>query len=195
MPELPDVAIYCEALASRVAGQTLSHIRVDNPFVLRTAVPPIAEVERKSVREVRRMGKRIVLVLEGDLFLVLHLMVAGRLRWLESGGKPPKRITLARLEFANGTLAFTEAGTKRRASLHLVRGETALVAMNPGGLEVLTADRREFAAILALENHTLKRALTVHVFTAASAMPTPTKFSTVRNSRPLRSRGASRQTT
>jgi formamidopyrimidine-DNA glycosylase len=160
MPELPDIAIYRDALEARVAGKVLVQLRIDNPFVLRTAVPPIAAVEGKRVLEVRRMGKRIVLALEGDLFLVAHLMVAGRLRWFASGGNPPKRITLARLEFTTGMLAFTEAGTKRRASLHLVEGESGLAAMDAGGLEVLTAERDAFAARLALENHTLKRALT-----------------------------------
>jgi formamidopyrimidine-DNA glycosylase len=133
--------------------------------VLRTAVPPIADAEGKRVRGVRRLGKRIVVVLDADLFLVFHLMIAGRLRWLEPGRKPPKRITLARFEFAVGTLAFTEAGTRRRASLNLVRGEAVLAAMDPGGLEVLTADRAAFAERLGRENHTLKRALTdPHLF-------------------------------
>ena len=160
MPELPDLAVYRDAIAARVTGEPLVRIRIDNPFVLRTAVPPIADAEGKRVRDVRRMGKRLVLGLDGDLFLVFHLMIAGRLRWFADGGKPPKRITLARLEFPAGTLAFTEAGTKRRASLHLVRGEPALAALDPRGLEMLTADRAAFAARLTLENHTLKRALT-----------------------------------
>ena len=160
MPELPDIEIYRDALTTRVAGQPLTQLRIDNPFVLRSAVPPIAEAEGKRVREVRRLGKRIVLALDGDLFLVLHLMIAGRLRWFDPGSAPPRRIALARFVFPAGVLAFTEAGTKRRASLHLVRGEAALAAMDPGGLEVLTADRDAFAARLALENHTLKRALT-----------------------------------
>ena len=160
MPELPDIAIYREALAARVTGEALTRLHVDNPFVLRTAVPSIAEAEGKRAREVRRLGKRIVLALDDDLFLVFHLMIAGRLRCFDSGGVPPKRITLARFEFPAGTLAFTEAGTKRRASLHLVAGEAALAAMDPGGLEVLTTDREAFAARLARENHTLKRALT-----------------------------------
>ena len=160
MPELPDLAVYRDAIAARVIGESLTHVRIDNPFVLRTAVPPITDAEGKRVRDVRRMGKRLVLVLDGELFLVLHLMIAGRLRWFADGGKPPKRITLARLEFPTGTLAFTEAGTKRRASLHLVRGEAALAALDPRGLEVLTAGRDSFATRLRLENHTLKRALT-----------------------------------
>jgi formamidopyrimidine-DNA glycosylase len=160
MPELPDIAIYCDALASRIAGQTLAHIRIDSPFVLRTAIPPIGDAEGKRVRGVRRLGKRIVVALDTDLFLVFHLMIAGRLRWLDPGGKPPKRITLARFEFGAGTLAFTEAGTRRRASLHLVRGEAALSAIDPGGLELHTSHLDEFAARLTRENHTLKRALT-----------------------------------
>jgi formamidopyrimidine-DNA glycosylase len=160
VPELPDVAIYREALEARLVGQTLARVHIDNPFVLRTAVPPIAEAEGKRVREIRRLGKRIVLAQDGDLFLVIHLMIAGRLQWHDPGRFPPKRITLARFVFPSGVLAFTEAGTKRRASLHLVRGEPALAAMDPGGIEVLTAGRGLFAARLAQENHTLKRALT-----------------------------------
>jgi formamidopyrimidine-DNA glycosylase len=160
MPELPDLAIYRDAIAARVIGQPITHVRIDNPFVLRTAVPSIADAEGKQVHDVRRLGKRLVLALDGDLFLVFHLMIAGRLRWFVDGGKPPKRITLARLEFPSGTLAFTEAGTKRRASIHLVHGERALAAMDPGGLEVLMADRDAFMARLQGENHTLKRALT-----------------------------------
>src|SRR6185295_18536439 len=126
MPELPDVTVYCEALAARVRGEVLQRIELRNPFVLRTAVPPIAAVEGKRVREIRRLGKRIVLGLDDDLFLVIHLMIAGRLRWLAAGAKAPGRITLAIFEFANGRMAFTEAGTKRRASLHLVEGVEAL---------------------------------------------------------------------
>jgi formamidopyrimidine-DNA glycosylase len=160
MPELPDLAIYRDAIAARMTGEPLIHVRIDNPFVLRTAVPPITDAEGRRVRDVRRMGKRLVLVLDGDLFLVIHLMITGRLRWFDGGGKPPKRMTLARLECPAGTLALTEAGTKRRASIHLVRGDVALAALDPGGLEVLTADRHAFAARLVGENHTLKRALT-----------------------------------
>jgi formamidopyrimidine-DNA glycosylase len=160
VPELPDLAVYRDAIAARVIGEPLTHVHIDNPFVLRTAVPPFTDAEGKRVRDVRRMGKRLVLVLDDELFLVLHLMIAGRLRWYADGGKPPKRITLARLEFPPGTLAFTEAGTKRRASLHLVRGDAALAALDPRGLEVMTAERDAFAARLRHENHTLKRALT-----------------------------------
>src|SRR5512132_3063231 len=126
MPELPDVTVYCEALAARIVGATLERIDLANPFLLRTAVPPISEALGKRVRAVRRQGKRIVISLDDDLHLVLHLMIAGRLRWLGPSAKPPPRITLATLRFSTGRLAFTEAGTKRRAALHLVRGDDAL---------------------------------------------------------------------
>jgi len=160
VPELPDLTIYLEHLETRAHGHVLRKLRVLNPFVLRTAVPPVAAAEGRRVVALRRLGKRVVLELEEKLFLVLHLMVAGRLRWLEGRAKPPGRITLATLEFDGGTLAFTEAGSKRRASLHVVQGEEALAAMDPGGLEVLEADAGAFAARLRSENHTLKRALT-----------------------------------
>src|SRR4029453_4689104 len=159
MPELPDVVVYCEALAGRVRGEVLQRIRLTNPFVRRTAVPPISAAEGKRVREVRRLGKRIVLHLDEDLFLVIHLMIAGRLRWLDDRTKPPGRITLAIIEFANGRVAFTEAGTKRRASLHLVRGADALAQFDRGGLEGGERTVTTFAARLRQENHTLKRAL------------------------------------
>src|SRR5438094_71868 len=162
MPEFPDVTVYIEALESRVLGHRLEHVRLLNPFILRTAVPPIASAEGKRVTEIRRVGKRIVFVLEGPLYLVLHLMIAGRLRWLEPKAKPPGRITLALLEFDSGTLAFTEAGTKRRASLHLL---SSLEGLDPGGIEVFDIDLAQFAARLKSENHTLKRALTdPHLF-------------------------------
>jgi formamidopyrimidine-DNA glycosylase len=160
MPELPDVEVYREALAARVIGQTLRAVHVRNPFVLRTAVPPVDTVVGKAVRDVLRVGKRIVLAVDHDLFLVLHLMVAGRLRWLTDGRKPPSGITLALFEFPGGTLAFTEAGTRRRASLHLVQGTAALAAFDAGGLDVLTASEEAFRERLLRENHTLKRALT-----------------------------------
>jgi formamidopyrimidine-DNA glycosylase len=160
VPELPDVVVYCEALAARIRGQTLAHVRLLSPFVLRTAVPSIGDVEGKRVVNVDRLGKRIVIALEHDLFLVIHLMIAGRLRWLAEGAKPPGRITLAVFEFSSGRLAFTEAGTKRRASLHVVRGEAALAQFDMGGLDVQHADRAAFAQRLTRENHTLKRALT-----------------------------------
>ena len=158
MPELPDLVVYMEHLDSRVAGKLLLRTKLHNPFVLRTAVPPLSAAERRRVVALRRIGKRIVIELEGELFLVLHLMIAGRLRWLERKDKPPGRITLASFEFENGTLVFTEAGTKRRASLHVVEGEPALQAMDPGGLEVLAGDDAEFAARVRKENHTPKRA-------------------------------------
>jgi formamidopyrimidine-DNA glycosylase len=157
MPELPDVTVYIEALESRVRGRRLERVKLLNPFILRTAVPPISQAEGKRVAGIRRVGKRIVLELEGPLYLVLHLMIAGRLRWLQEKQKPPGRITLALLEFENGTLAFTEAGTKRRASLHLL---STLDGLDPGGAEVFAIDEAEFAARLRRENHTLKRALT-----------------------------------
>ena len=160
MPELPDVVVYCEALSDRVRGQPLERVRTLNPFVLRTVDPPVSTLEKRRVLDVRRMGKRIVLALENDLFLVIHLMVAGRLRWLADDKKPPGRITLALFEFPGGTLALTEAGTKRRASLHVVRGTAALAAFDAGGLEIADADRAAFTARLRAENHTLKRALT-----------------------------------
>jgi len=159
VPELPDLTVYLESLAARISNRTLLRVRLLNPFVLRTAVPPISEAQGRRVLGFRRLGKRIVLELEGDLFLVLHLMVAGRLRWLAPGAKSPGRITLALLEFEDGTLAFTEAGTKRRASLHLVKGEEALRAMDPGGVEVMDLPFVQFLSQLKKENHTLKRAL------------------------------------
>jgi formamidopyrimidine-DNA glycosylase len=160
MPELPDVAVYVDALQRRLAGQPIRRVRRLSPFVLRTAVPPIASAEGKRVLGIRRIGKRIVLALEDDLFLVLHLMIAGRLRWLSPNEKPPGRITLAVLEFPAGALAVTEAGTKRRASLHLVQGDAALAAFDAGGLDVFDTDLAAFTRRLKAENHTLKRALT-----------------------------------
>jgi formamidopyrimidine-DNA glycosylase len=160
MPELPDVDVYCEALNARVRGQPLLHVRIVNPFVLRTVDPPPSSVENRVVRDVRRIGKRIVIAFDNDLFIVIHLMVAGRFRWLAGDKKAPGRITLALLDFPNGTLALTEAGTKRRASLHVVRGPAALAAFDMGGLEVADASVVTFAERLRAENHTLKRALT-----------------------------------
>src|ERR671935_470320 len=157
MPELPDVTVYIEALEARVRGKRLEGVKLLNPFILRTAVPPISQAQGKRVTKIRRVGKRIVFVLEGPLYLVLHLMIAGRLRWLQAKEKAPGRITLALLEFDNGTLAFTEAGTKRRASLHLL---STLEGLDPGGAEVFAIDEAEFATRLRRENHTLKRALT-----------------------------------
>ena len=165
MPELPDIVVYIENLESRIQGRTLERIRLLNPFVLRTAIPPISSAEGRKVLRLRRLGKRIAIGLEGDLFLVLHLMVAGRLRWFESKAKLPGRITLAAFDFAIGTLVFTEAGTKRRASIHLVQGEAAVNAYHAGGMEVLESEQAEFTQRLKAENHTLKRALTdPHIF-------------------------------
>jgi len=165
MPELPDLTIYLESLEARIANQRLARLRLLNPFVLRTAVPPVSVLDGRRVVALRRVGKRIVFEFEDQYFLVLHLMIAGRLRWLQDNQKPPGRITLALLEFDNGTLALTEAGTKRRASLHVVKGESDLAQMDPGGLEVLELALADFARQLKKENHTLKRALTdPHLF-------------------------------
>src|SRR6266508_3599843 len=159
MPELPDVVVYVESLERRIVGERLDRVRLISPFVLRTVVPPLAAAEGRRVDAVRRLGKRIVISLEDELFLVLHLMIAGRLRWLERGNKLPARITLASFEFPNGTVAFTEAGSKKRASLHVVQGEAALAAFDMGGLEVTGADPAAFRERLLREKHTLKRAL------------------------------------
>jgi formamidopyrimidine-DNA glycosylase len=159
MPELPDIVVYVESLERRIVGRTLEQVRLKSPFVLRTAVPPLTHVIGKRILAVRRIGKRIALVMEGELFVVLHLMIAGRLRWIEAGGKPPAT-ALATFHFANGTLAFTEAGTRKRASLHIVRGDDAVAAFDMGGLEVLDADPDAFRERLLRENHTLKRTLT-----------------------------------
>jgi formamidopyrimidine-DNA glycosylase len=160
VPELPDIELYVGALRARVVDHALEGVRVRSPFLLRTVNPPISDATGRAVRDVRRIGKRIVLGLEGDLFIVLHLMIAGRLRWKPRGAALPGRIGLAAFDFATGTLLLTEAGTKRRAALHLVAGDAELAAIDPGGLEVLTADLPSFADALARESHTLKRALT-----------------------------------
>jgi formamidopyrimidine-DNA glycosylase len=161
MPELPDVTVYVEALSERVLGQSLEGVRLASPFLLRSAVPPISEVRGKQVRSVRRIGKRIVLELEDELFLALHLMIAGRLHWKPPAAAVPGKVGLAAFDFPNGTLTLTEAGTKRRAALHLVRGEQALLALaDRGGLEVFDASLAAFQAALRSENHTLKRTLT-----------------------------------
>jgi formamidopyrimidine-DNA glycosylase len=160
MPELPDITIYLEALESRIVGQTLERTRIPKPFLLRSVDPPINAAQGKQVLGVRRMGKRIVVELEDDLFLVIHLMIAGRLRWVPAGGKVPGKIGLAAFDFTNGTLILTEAGSKRRASLWLVRGEQSLEQFERGGLEVLESDLAAFTERLIRENHTLKRSLT-----------------------------------
>ena len=160
MPELPDVEVYVECLAVRTVGARLEHARIVNPFLLRSVDPPIAACEGKQVVGVRRLGKRVVLALEDELFIALHLMIAGRLHWADPARALPKRPFLCVLEFTSGTLALTEAGSKRRASLFVVRGESALCALDRGGIEPLTATRAAFRERLVLENHTLKRALT-----------------------------------
>ncbi len=179
MPELPDITVYIEALDKRVLGQRLERVRIVSPFLLRTVEPPVAGAEGKKVVELRRLGKRICIGVESGIWLVLHLMIAGRLHWYgkeggaggkpgrsadgKSGGKSLKlggRQNLAALEFSNGTLAWTEAGSQKRASLHLAAGEESLRELDPGGLEVLKCSLEEFAAVLRAENHTLKRALT-----------------------------------
>ena len=160
MPELPDILLYLEQLAPRVLNQTLERVVVRNPFILRSFDPPIGEAAGKQVLGLRRMGKRIVFALEGELFLVVHLMIAGRFRWKPPGTKPAGKLVLASFEFPAGSLFLTEAGTKRRASIHLVAGEEGLAPFQRGGLEVLEADLASFAERLTSENHTLKRALT-----------------------------------
>ncbi len=161
MPELPDIEAYIAALEARIVGQRLTRVRIAHPFLLRTADPPVSAVEGKAVRALRRLGKRIAIGLEGELWLVLHLMIAGRLHWAAPDAALPRKRALAGFDFPAGTLILTEAGTKRRASLHLVRGAEALAAHDPGGLEVLAADLAAFGAALAAGgNHTLKRALT-----------------------------------
>ena len=161
MPELPDIEVYADALRARVTGEPLLGVRIASPFLVRTADPPISAGEGRRVLGVRRLGKRLVLALEGDLFLAMHLMIAGRLHWREPGGKLGRTgRALAEFRFPRGTLVLTEAGTRRRAALHLVRGEAALRALDRGGLEVLEADLHAFREALTRESHTLKRALT-----------------------------------
>lgn len=159
MPELPDITVYVESLAGKLRGATLQRVRVTNPFVLRTAVPPIGSADGRPVAGIERLGKRVVIALDGELFLVVHLMIAGRLQWLAAGAKPAKS-ALASFEFDAGTLVLTEAGTKRRASLHLLAGREALAAQDPGGIDVMSTEPAAFLARLQAENHTLKRALT-----------------------------------
>jgi len=160
VPELPDIVVYIEALEKRILGQKLERVRVASPFLLRTADPPLTRAEGKTVRELRRVGKRIAIGLEDDLWLVLHLMIAGRLHWRAPGVKVSRPRGLAAFDFPNGSLLLTEAGSQKRASLHVVAGETGLHALDPGGLEVLDTDLEHFRAALISGNHTLKRALT-----------------------------------
>lgn len=165
MPELPDIELYLHALKPRIAGQRLQKIRLASPFLVRSFEPPIQAADGKLIRDVRRLGKRVVWEMEDDLFLVIHLMIAGRFKWKEPGAKIPGKVGLAAFDFPNGTLILTEAGSKRRASLYLVRGEPALAEHDPGGIDVLGSSIGDFATVLAGENHTLKRALTdPHLF-------------------------------
>jgi formamidopyrimidine-DNA glycosylase len=160
MPELPDITAYIGAMERRIQGQRLERVRLASPFLLRTVDPPLAVVDGREVRALRRIGKRIAIGVEGDLWLVIHLMIAGRLHWRTPNAKLAGRQALAAFDFAEGALVLTEAGSKRRASLHLVRGEEALAAMDPGGIEIFSTDLDGFRAALTQENRTLKRALT-----------------------------------
>jgi len=160
VPELPDIVVYIEALESRILGQRLERARIASPFLLRTAVPPLSISEGQTVRQLRRMGKRICIGLENNIWLVLHLMIAGRLHWRLRGAKVSRPRGLAAFDFPHGTLLWTEAGSKKRASLHVVDGEAGLRALDPGGLEVLESELARFAAVFTSANHTLKRALT-----------------------------------
>ncbi len=160
MPELPDVVVYVEALRDRIAGRTLGQVMIRGPFLLRSTTPPATAAHGRAVREVRRVGKRIAIGVEGDVWLVIHLMIAGRLHWKEGPVKAGSKNVLAVFEFDNGSLVLTEAGSQRRASLTMVQGDTGLEMIDPGGLEVLHADPEAFRQVLASANHTLKRALT-----------------------------------
>ena len=160
MPELPDIAAYLSALQERIVGQPLERVRINSAFLLRTAEPPLSEVEGHVVTSLRRIGKRVVIGLDNDLWLVLHLMIAGRLHWKARGAKLGGRNNLAAFDFPNGSLVLTEAGTKRRASLHVLKGEAALEAADPGGIEVFESNLEAFRAAMTAENRTLKRALT-----------------------------------
>jgi formamidopyrimidine-DNA glycosylase len=160
MPELPDIAAYISALEPRIVGQPLEQVRLASAFLLRTVQPPIGSAEGRVVRELRRVGKRIAIGLGGDLWLVLHLMIAGRLHWRAAGAKLAGRNSLAAFDFPAGSLVLTEAGSKRRASLHVVSGDDALLLMDPGGIDIFAADLEAFRAALSAENRTLKRALT-----------------------------------
>jgi formamidopyrimidine-DNA glycosylase len=160
VPELPDIVVYLAALEPRILNQTLEQVRIASPFLLRTVDPPLESVERQRVRKLRRLGKRICIGLEDDVWLVLHLMIAGRLHWKKRGAKVSPPRGLAAFDFPNGTLLWTEAGSKKRASLHVVAGDDGLNQLDPGGIEVLTADLASFAKVLTSANHTLKRSLT-----------------------------------
>jgi len=160
MPELPDIAVYLEALDSRVSGAALERVRLASPFVLRSVDPPIAEAHGRAVIGLRRVGKRIVIALDGELFLVIHLMVAGRLHWKAAGARVSGKAGLAAFDFSTGTVTLTEAGTKKRAAIHLVKGEQGLADLDAGGIDPLACTAGEFSDAITRENHTLKRALT-----------------------------------
>ncbi len=160
MPELPDISAYISALESRILGQPFEQVRVASPFLLRTVEPPLADVEGRVVREIRRVGKRIAIGMDNDLWLVLHLMIAGRLHWKKRGAALNGRQNLAAFDFPDGSLVLTEAGARRRASLHVLKGEEGLSSVDPGGIEIFSSDLESFRAALSLENRTLKRALT-----------------------------------
>ena len=160
MPELPDVTVYVELIAAKTIGRKIERVRIASPFVVRSVDPPVRNVEGKTVREIRRIGKRIAIGLDDDLWIVIHLMIAGRFRWLKPGAKIPGRLGLAAFDFENGTLVLTEAGTQRRASITVVRGEGSLADIDRGGVEPLEVDEKTFAEQLARENHTLKRSFT-----------------------------------
>ena len=165
MPELPDILLYLHALGPRIVGQRVERARLASPFLLRSIDPPLSSIEGRTIVDLHRLGKRLVMEAEGELFLVFHLMIAGRFRWKPRGTSIPGKVGLFALDFPNGTLVMTEAGTKRQASLHVVQGRDALASHNPGGLEVLDANFEAFRSTLVRENHTLKRALTdPHLF-------------------------------
>jgi formamidopyrimidine-DNA glycosylase len=165
MPELPDILLYLHALRPRIVGQQVQRVRLVSPFLLRSVDPPLTAIEGKAIVDLHRLGKRIVFEAEGELFLVFHLMIAGRFRWKAAGAAVPGKVGLLAIDFAHGTLVMTEAGTKRQAKLHVVQGRDALAQHDPGGLEVLEASLPAFAEALTTENHTLKRSLTdPHVF-------------------------------
>ncbi len=160
MPELPDVTVYVESLIPRIVGQTIEAIRLASPFVVRTVTPPIGSLRGKRVVGVRRLAKRVVLEFEDDIFLAIHLMISGRLHWRARGAKAPGKIGLAMFDFAEGTLVLTEASSKKRAAIHVVRGEDALRALDRGGLEVMDASLEDFQSVVRSENHTIKRTMT-----------------------------------
>jgi formamidopyrimidine-DNA glycosylase len=160
MPELPDITAYIVALEPRIVGKRLEHVRLGTPFLLRTAIPPLTDAEGRTIRELRRIGKRIAIGLDGDLWLVLHLMIAGRLHWRAAGAKLAGKNMLAAFDFVDGSLVLTEAGAKHRASLHVVSGADNLSAFDAGGIDVFASDLAAFRAALTAENHTIKRALT-----------------------------------